>query len=579
MPDYFIRNGNVVDGSGQKGFPGDVVIEGDRVVSVKPHTKNAAPPTGCRVIDARGKVVCPGFIDPHSHADMTIHRAEHARLLQPLIRQGITTFIGGNCGMSLAPLDKNHFDSTRMYIEGFTGRDLAGDVTWSDTAGFMEHIEKNGMLLNCALLAPHSLIRIGVMGMANRHATDDETARMGRALELCMDAGCLGMSTGLQYMPGLQSDTRELVALGGVLKKYDGIYTSHLRSYMNALPRAVDELITVARENDIRAQVSHIFWVPDIGFFAPIVHAVARFLVKLSKYWTFPAKLDADMEEQLEKIMRHRRRGVELGVDAMPSSTTFTHLAAYLPPWVLDGTREDVAERFTNPAIRKKIRADIENGQMVWPHTGRNSWSLNVLKLLGWESTIIMSVVTPENKHLEGRTLGEIGRLRGKHPFDAMCDLLIEEEARVLVFSALGAPDDNFTEQSIFAAVKHPEVAISTDTILMGFGKPSHLFHGAYPRLFSRYVREKKMLSIETAVRKVTGVPAEHFQLKDRGHLREGAFADIVVFDPKTISPNCDFAHPTGTPTGIEHVFINGRHVLDRGTLDITPLPGRLLRR
>ena len=190
-----------------------------------------------------------------------------------------------------------------------------------------------------------------------------------------------------------------------------------------------------------------------------------------------------------------------------------------------------------------------------------------------------MSVVTEQNKPLEGKSLAEIGRLRGKHPFDAMCDLLVEEEARILVFSALGEPEDSFTERSIFAGVSHPDVAISTDTILMGIGLPSHLFYGAFPRLMGRYVREKKMLSLETAVRKTSGLPAEHFGIKQRGLIQEGYYADVVVFDPAAISANCDFKSPAGKPSGIDHVFINGHHAVARGEINIAPLPGKLLRR
>jgi N-acyl-D-amino-acid deacylase len=402
---------------------------------------------------------------------------------------------------------------------------------------------------------------------------------MGEELERSLEAGCIGMSAGLQYMPGLQSDTRELVRLGRILKKYDGIYTAHLRTYMKDLPKAVDETAIIARENDIRAQVSHLFWAPDIGPMSPVAHAFARMLIKLSKYWTAPLKIDGEIDRELRKLTRMRKKGVEIRADVMPSSTTFTHLVAYLPPWVLLGTRADVEERFTNPNIRRKIRRDIEEGSMTWPHTGRSAWSLNVLKLLGWESTIIMSVVTPENKHLEGKTIGEIGRIRNCHPFDAMMDLLVEEEARVLIFSALGEPDDTFTEQSVYAGMADPEAPISTDSILMGIGTPSNLFHGAFPKFFARYVREKKMMDLETAVRKCTAVPADHFGLKQRGTVKEGWFADLVVFDPGTIAPNCDFSHPAGVPSGIDHVFINGSHVVGNGGLTNGKLPGKMLRR
>jgi len=580
MADYIIKNGTVIDGSGRIGYKADVVIEGDRIAAVERYGGEADPSTnGCKVIDATGKIVCPGMIDSHSHADLTIYRSDHAETLEPLIRQGITTFIGGNCGMSMAPLSDNYNEAMKMYLEGFTARELGDDVTWKDSAGFMDRLDSNGIAINCALLAPHGLIRIDAMGMTASHANQDQIEHMCSALETCMDAGCIGMSTGLQYMPGLQSNTAELVRLGRVLKKYDGIYVSHLRTYMNELSKAVDELASVARNNDIRAQVSHLFWVPDLGPVAPLVHKFARFFIDLSKYWTLPVKMDGEIEKELNRISKYRRDGVAIGVDVMPTTTTFTHLLAYFPPWVLQGKKEDVGKRLLNPRYRRKIRRDIENGRMVWPHTGRNSWSLNIFKILGWESTRIMSVKTEANKPLEGRTFAEIAEERGKHPFDVICDLLVEEEGRILVFSSLGEPEDNFTEQSIFAALKSPHVTISTDTILLGLGKPSHLFYGAFPKFFSRYVREKKMVKMETAVRKGTGLPAEHFRLKKRGFIRKGYFADVLVFDPDTIAPNCDFCNPKGVPSGIEHVFINGRHTLDNGKLDLSTLPGRVLRR
>lgn len=575
MPDCIIKNGTVITGTGDKGFAADVAITGDRIEAIEPRI--AA--NGSLIVDARGKVVCPGIIDPHSHADLTIHKPDQAKLLEPLVRQGITTFVGGNCGLSMAPLSTENHDEVKMYLEGFTASELEGNVTWSDTAGFMEHLEKNGMVMNCALLAPHGLLRIDAMGMDARAADNDEIRRMCRELETCMDAGCLGLSTGLQYMPGLQSETRELVHLGRTLKKYDGIYTSHLRTYMNEFPRAIDELVTVARENDIRAQVSHLFWVPDLGPMGPIIRYFAGLLIDLSRYWTLPAKLDAEIEKQVERVVAMRKKGLSIGMDVMPTTTTFTHLMAYFPPWVLEGDKEDVARRLLSKKARARMKRDIESGNMVWPHTGDNAWSLNLFRILGWDCTRIMSVVSEKNKHLEGRRISDIANQRGMHPFDVACDLLVDEEARVLVFSSLGRPEDNFTEQSLFAAFKHPEVAISTDTILMGFGKPSHLFYGAYPKFFSRYVRDKKMMPLETGVRKVTGLPAEHFGLKQRGFLREGYFADILIFDPKTISPNVDFFNPVGRPSGIEHVFINGRHILDGGNFNPDPMPGRLLKR
>lgn len=577
MPDFVIKNGTVIDGTGRKRFRADVAITGDRIEEVSKRI-GAGAANGCVEIDATGMIVCPGIVDPHSHADLTIHRENHPELLAPLVRQGITTFVGGNCGMSLAPLTNNHPQCLKMYLEGFTAMELENDLHWKDTAGFINYVEKQGVCMNTALLAPHGLLRIDAMGMENRAARRDEIEVMARRLDDCLDAGCIGMSTGLQYMPGLQSETDELVRLGRVIKKHDGIYASHLRSYMNSLPEAIDELVAIIRKNDIRGQVSHIFWVPDMGPLGPLFREFAKLFINLSKHWTLPAKLDGEIEKQIKKLMRLRRRGVEVGMDVMPTTTTFTHLMAYFPPWAMKGTKEDIGLRLMHAGRRRKMRDDIENGKLVWPHTGTNQWSLNIFKLLGWDCTRIMSVVTEKNKHLEGRKIADVAEERGKHPFDFICDLLIQEEGRVLVFSSVGEPEDSFTEQSLFAPLKHPEVSVSTDTILMGFGRPSYLFYGAYPKFLSRYVREKKMLDLETAVRKITSLPADHFRLEKRGTLKENYFADILVFDPKKIEPRCSFQKPTGNPTGVEHVFINGSHVVDRGDLDLSTMPGRVLK-
>lgn len=573
MPDIVIKNGTVIDGTGAPGFQADVAIAGDRIEEIG----RLGDAKNCKVIDATGKIVCPGIVDPHSHADMTIYRADHKKILAPLVKQGITTFIGGNCGMSMAPIGDNHLKEIKDYLEAFTGKDFESEVEWKTTAEFMNRIEGNGMLLNAALLAPHGLLRLDAMGFDMRYAADDEIKHMQRALEECMEAGCVGLSTGLQYMPGLQSDTRELVELGKVVAKHGGIFTSHLRSYMKTLPQAVDEVVEVARANGIRAQISHIFWVPDAGRLGRPLRAMLRGLIWLSNYWTPPIPLDGEVGKQLKKLDALREQEINIDMDVMPTTTGFTHLFAFFPPWVMVGGKDKVLERISNKETRKEILRDILHGKMVWPHTGRNAWTLNLFKLMGWECVRIMSVVSEKNKPLEGMNLPVIARERGRHPFDTVCDLLLEEEGRVLVFESMGRPEDNFTERSSFGALKHPHVSISTDTVLLGFGHPSYLFFGCYPKFIRRYVIEKKMLTMEQAVRKMTGLAAEHFKLKDRGLLKKGWFADVLVFDPEKIAPNVTFVEPAGEPSGIEHVFINGAHALENGAIRFDTA-GRLLK-
>lgn len=574
MLDLLIRNGSIVDGTGQPAFQADVGVEGDSITLVG----RANGATAHKEIDASGKVVCPGFVDPHSHADLTIHREDHVALLAPLVRQGITTFVGGNCGMALAPLQDKNRAAIETYIEFFTQMDLAR-APWRTMGEFFHLVESQGLLLNSAVLAPHGLLRIEETGADTRGATDDEIERMAGALEQALDEGAVGLSTGLQYWPGNQSDTRELVRLGRVLKKYGGVFTSHLRSYSNTLDKAIDEVIEVAQTNDIAGQVSHIFWVPDFGRLGPLVRKVIRGLATVSKYWTVPLPLDAPQQQRIGQMMRARERGVRVGMDIMPTTTGFTHMLAFFPPWSLEGGRERVVERLRDPEQRRRIRHSIEHGKMEWPHTGPDAWSLNLFRLMGWECARIMAVATEKNKPLEGRSLVDIARERKVRPFDAACDLLLEEQGHVLVFESMAEPDDAFTERSAFAGLKHPEVMISTDTILMGMGRPSSLFFGCYPFYLGRYVREKGLLPLETAVRKCTGLAAEHFNLKGRGKIAQGAFADIVVFDPETIASHACFKSPEQAPVGIEHVFINGVHVVEGETFRGDLKPGRLLRR
>jgi N-acyl-D-aspartate/D-glutamate deacylase len=574
MFDVLIRNGKVVDGSGKTPFTGDVGVEGDRITLVG----KANGAQARTEIDAAGRVVCPGFVDSHSHADLTVHRTDHDKMLAPLVKQGITTFIGGNCGMSMAPLGGVNAAAVRQYIEVFTGFDISQDCSWNTMGQFLDTLDERGVLLNTAVLAPHGLIRLDAMGMARRFATDDELEGMAHALDQCLEEGAIGLSTGLQYYPGSQSDTREMQRMGQVLKKHDAVFTCHLRSYSATLARAVDEVLDVSRENGIRGQISHLFWIPDYGPAGPAVRAVIRQLSKVPERWMPPIPLDGPIAQRIEQVMKSNAAGTGVAIDIMPTTTGFTHLLAFFPPWVLEGSTADVIARMRDPEARRRMKHSIEHGNMKWPHVEGDSWSMNFFKVMGWECSTVMAVVTEKNKRYEGMNIAEIAREQHKHPLDAACDLLLDEDGHVLVFETMGEPDSAMAERSTFAALKHPETFISTDTILMGIGRPSYLFHGCYPKFLGRYVREKRMLPLETAMRKITSLPAGHFGLKDRGKIAQGAFADIVVFDEATIASGADFHKPDQPPIGIDHVFINGQMVVDHGTVNANPRAGKVLR-
>ena len=575
MFDVLIRNGAVVDGTGQPRYSADIGIERDRITLVGKAEGAAADIE----IDAQGKIVCPGFVDPHSHADLSVFREDQVRLLEPLVRQGITTFVGGNCGMSLAPIGDRHPEAAEDYVQMFTQLDFERDIQWKTMGEFLDVVESRGLLINGAVLAPHGLIRLNEIGPEMRYATDTEVGHMADAVDQALDEGAIGLSTGLQYVPGSQSDTRELVHLGAAVKKHGGIFTSHLRSYSNTVDKAIDEVIEVGRANDIPVEISHIFWVPDYGLLGPLFRSVVRGLAKLSRWWTAPLPIDKPIAHCLEQMMRARAQGVQAGMDVMPTTTGFTHILAFFPPWALAGGPKAVRARLESPEERRRIRHSIEHGKMEWPHAGDEAWTLNLFRLMGWECVRIMAVTSEKNRRYEGMNLVDIARECHVHPFDAACDLLLEEGGHVLVFESMAEPEDAFTERSMYAALKHPEVSVASDAILMGIGKPSHLFYGCYPKFLGRYVREMKLLSLETAIRKITGLPAGHFGLKGRGVLETGAWADVVVFDFDRIASRGTFLDPAKFPAGIEHVFVNGRHVVDGDAFHPEPKPGRLLRR
>lgn len=574
MLSLLIKGGRIVDGSGKDSYVADVGIEGEKIVSIGSISEGES----VEVIDARGKIVAPGFVDPHSHADLSLHKENAEELLKPLIMQGITTFVGGNCGMALSPILEPGKESIFTYIEVFSSFNPEVEFKWSRTGEYFDFLEKKGLPLNSAILAPHGLLRLYGVGPHNRYATPEEVEKMATALEDCMEAGCIGLSTGLQYFPGSQSSTEELVELGKVLKKYDGIFTSHLRSYSNTLDLALEEVFTVARQNEIRAQVSHLFWVPDFGFWGPFLRRLVRFLASIYNWLPIPVPVERPISKAIDKIVNQRSQGVNVSVDVMPTTTGFTHLLAFFPPWALEGDRVQVLNRLKDQETRKKILHSIEHGKMVWPHTGPDSWTLNLFRLMGWECAHIMAVKSEKNKRYEGMNLVEIAEERGVHPFDAACDLLLEEEGHVLVFESIAEPDDPFTERTTYPSMSHPDVMVSTDSILMGFGMPSPLFYGCYPKFIRRYCKELKIVNLETAIRKCTGLPAEHFKIKNRGFIKEGYYADIVIFDFDKIDSKACFKSPSESPVGIEDVIINGNRVVKSGVFNKGLNAGKLLR-
>lgn len=577
--DLILENALVVDGSGKEPYKADVGIAGARIEKIGDLKESEA----AKRIDAGGRVVCPGFIDVHSHADLTMFREDASELLSPLVRQGITTFVGGNCGMSLSPITDENREGLKTYLEVFTQMDFDAAIQWKSMGEFMDHMDKKGLLLNMALLVPHGMLRISALGLEDKPADTAAMATMKGLLEESMEAGAFGLSTGLQYFPGLFSDTEELIKLSEPLSRYGGIFTSHLRSYTSTtLGKAIDEVGEVARANGIRGQASHVMSVPWAGPLHPLALKGLKWMCNhpdLALKAIPGFALDMSMNVVLKRLEKNRRAGADIAMDIMPTTCGFTHLLAFFPPWVLSGGREKVLARISDPELRKEILRDIEKGKPIWPHRGKNNWSMNFIRLLGWDAVTVMAVHGDKNKHLEGRLFTDIAKEQGKHPFDVMCDLLLEEDGKLLVFESMSEPDDAFSERYTFPALEDPQTMITTDTILMGMGKPLYLFYGCYPKFIGRFVNEKKLVSLPEAIRRCTSLPAEFFGIEGRGLVKEGFYADLLMMDAQAFRTNAVFREPERYPEGLEMVLINGLPVVEDGSVVPETQAGTMLRK
>lgn len=575
--DAIIRDAEILDGTGRLPYRNDIGIRDGRVAAIG----DLAQAEADRVIDASRLAVCPGFVDVHSHADMTAVRPDHPDLLRPLLQQGITTFVGGNCGVAMAPISRDNPTTQMMFYDFFLGEPQDERIHWRSFGELLDTCESQGLALNMAMLAPHSILRMDVLDVSTRRAEPPHMEQMKRGLTECMEAGALGMSTGLQYPAGLSSDQWELTELARIVHRYNGVFTSHLRSYSsNTLDNALEEVVAIGRDAEVPVQISHLFWIPN--FPQPLNRMMKGFVKAVSFAYNkreFPMPIDSALKPFLKRVDDLVRQGFPIGVDVMPTSAGFTHVLAFFPPWSLEGGLEQVRHRLSDPTERAKIRRSIEQGDTRWPHRGRDSWSMNLFKTMGWDCAFIMSVKTQKNQGLVGRNFADIARERNQHPFDTVCDLLLEEDGRVLIFETVTFPGDALVEHSLLQPLLDPNTSIVTDTILLGFGMPSHLFYDCFPKFLGSYSRDMGAISLPEAIRKCTSLPARQLGLRNRGEVKEGYWADLVVFDPKTIASRSTPQNPAHYPDGIRYVLVNGKVVVDPAGYHPEPRAGKMIRR
>lgn len=510
-----LKNGIVVDGTGEKPFRADLLIEDDKILKVQEniHIEDV------KIIDVDGKVICPGFIDTHSHSDLMI-------LVNPYnetkIRQGITTEVLGQDGISMAPLPKEYISPWRKNLAGLDGDTDEIDWTYETTDNYLKMMESKGIGLNQSYLVPHGNVRMEAMGLEGRNATDEEIQKMCEITRREMESGAYGLSTGLIYIPCAYSETKELIEMCKVVAEFDGLFVVHQRSEADTILQSMEEVIQIGKLSGVRIHFSH-------------------FKVCGKKSWKY-------IDDVIKLLEKAQSEGVKISFDQYPYVAGSTMLGVVLPPWAHAGGTDKLLERLSDNEMRAKMVKDIQEGIPGWD---------NFIDFAGFDQIFVTSVKTDKNEKFIGKSLEEIGKLQGKNPYDATFDLLLEEE------NAVGMVDFYGLEEHVITFLKRPEQNVCTDGLLGG--KPHPRAYGAFPRVLGKYVREEKALSLEEAIFKMTKKPAELLGLKKRGTLKEGNFADIVVFNPDTIADKGTFVDPVQYPEGIDYVIINGNLVIDNG--------------
>ena len=549
MLDLILAGAEVIDGTGGPRRRLDVGLEKDRIAALAPRIE--AP--GVRRLDLRGLVLTPGFIDLHSHHDLVLALppSRQEALLEGRLRQGITTELVGNCGIGVAPIEAAYAEEVRK-VCGFIAPDGV-EWEWRTIAQWLERIERQGVLVNVATLAAHGPARAAVMGGRSGRPAPDEQARLERLLREAVEAGAFGLSFGLIYPPGQFADTDELAGCAAAAAAAGGFSAFHQRgSSLPTLVPAVRELTEVGRRSGAAIHHSH---VETVG----------------PRAWP-------GTEEVLRLHAESERSGLPVSGDVIPYTAVCTTLLALLPPWSLDGGVAALLDRLADPAARRRIAAEIEERDAAWPPWDDPSrFTMNIAKECGWERIRLAHVDGAANKRFEGATIAAIARDRGTAPFEALADLLVEERgiATQLIFGISG---DDRGDEHLLPFLRAPHLAFVSDAWEIGKGAPHPGAYGAFPRVLGHYVRERRVLGLEEAVRRMTSLPAARLGLRDRGVVREGAKADLVAFDPDRVAALSDYGAPRRMPKGIEHVFVNGRAQVEAGVYRPSAA-GQVLRR
>ena len=527
--DVIIRNGTIYDGGGTPGFTGDLAIMDDRIVAVG----RLDVATATTEIDATGLAVAPGFINMLSWSDESL--IEDGRS-QGDLRQGVTLEVFGE-GTSPGPL------TPEMKSDILARQtDVKYDIPWTTLAEYLDHLVARGIATNVASFIGATTVRVHEIGYEDRPPTTEELQRMTALVRQAMEEGALGVGSSLIYAPGFYADTDELIALARVAAEYGGMYISHIRSEGNALVESVAELVRIAQEAQVRAEIYHL---------------------KAAGQANWPK-----LAEVIELIEAAREQGLHITADMYTYTAGSTGLDAAMPPWVQEGGYDAWADRLRDPATRARVIEEMRTPTTEWE---------NLMLAAGAEGTLFVGFDNPDLRGLIGRTLAEVAEERGISPEDAAIDLVIEDGSRVQVVYFLMS-EDNVRRKIALPWVSFGSDAQSLATEGVFLNTSTHpRAYGNFARLLGRYVRDEGVVPLEEAIRKLTSLPARNLRLRDRGILRPGHYADVVVFDPETIRDHATFEDPHQYSTGVVHVWVNGTQVIADGE-HTGALPGRVVR-
>ncbi|MEK6304461.1 MAG: D-aminoacylase [Acidobacteriota bacterium] len=527
--DVIIRGGSVYDGTGRPPVRADVGIKGDRIAAIG----NLKSAKAASIVDATGLAVAPGFINMLSWSvDSMIVDGKS----QGEVRQGVTTQIFGE-GDSMGPLT-DVMRKRRLDAQG----DVKYDIPWTTLAEYLTYLEKRGVSQNVASYIGATTIREYVIGLEDKKATPEQMDQMRELVRREMEAGALGIGTSLIYAPAFYAPTEELIEMCKVAAKYKGKYVSHMRSEGNRLIEAVEELIRISREAGLPAEIYHL---------------------KAAGASNWPK-----MDKVIAMVNAARRRGLKITADMYTYPAGSTGLDASMPPWAEDGGYEALFKRLRDPETRKKIAAAIT--------TPTNDWENLYISAGSPDRILLVEFKSDKLKPYTGKTLGEVAKLRGKSPEETIMDLVLEDQSRV------GTVYFMMNEDNIKKQIRLPWVSFGSDAASMSPEQPfikssTHpRAYGNFARLLGKYVREERVITLQEAIRKLSGLPATNLGLDHRGFLKAGMFADVVVFDPKTIADRATFEKPHQFAVGVKHVFVNGSHVLKDGE-HTGAKPGRAL--